>query len=222
MTTATERKVNIVQKCVFLVFWIGLIIACFIYRDEITVERIVTFTPKEPALAAIIMLCLFAVKSISIFIYGGILYAASGIIFSLPAAIAINTAGTVIMTSIPFFIGKKAGKGILTRLTQKNTKLALLKEFPNKNEFFVSLFVRLVGFLPSDLVSMYLGAGGIRYSRYLAGTTVGLLPSVLSFSVMGMSAEDPSSPAFIISALAEIVLMIVSVLLFIIWKKRSK
>ena len=88
-------------------FWVCLIILCLIHRDQITVDNIVSFTPGNPFLAVCVILFLFALKSVSVVIYGGILYVASGILFSLPAAIAVNLAGSVIMTTIPFLIGKK-------------------------------------------------------------------------------------------------------------------
>lgn len=52
---------------------------------------------------------LFAVKSLSIFLYSGLLYAASGILFPLPVAIAVNIAGTAVMVSIPYWLGKRLG-----------------------------------------------------------------------------------------------------------------
>jgi len=67
------------------IFAIGIVL-CLVslvlrFRNEITLERIVHFTPKSRWAAALVMLCLFAIKSFSVFIYGGILYTASGILF---------------------------------------------------------------------------------------------------------------------------------------------
>lgn len=168
------------------------------------------------------MLLLFSIKSVSIVIYGGLLYAASGIMFSLPVAILVNTTGTVLMVSIPFFIGKRAGKDTMNKLVEKNPKLEVLREVPSKNELFISVFVRLIGMLPGDLVSMYLGASGVHYSKYITGSMIGLFPAIISFSVMGMSADDISSPAFIISTAFEIGLMILSIAIYFIWRKKQK
>lgn len=222
MSMSSEKKWALIQKIIFAVFWIGFVALCFFYRDEITVERVVTYTPSNRILAAVVMLGLFALKSISFFVYGGILYAASGIIFSLPQAIGVNTLGTFVMTVIPYLIGKKAGRGAVARLTEKNSKLELLREASNRNGFFISFFIRIVGLLPGDLVGMYLGANGISFWKYVAGTMIGLYPAVIAFSVMGMSAEDPSSPAFIISAVVEIGLCLLSILLYILWSRRKK
>lgn len=155
-------------------------------------------------------------------IYGGILYVASGILFSLPAAIAVNLAGSVIMTTIPFLIGKRSGAKMMDRLIQRNSKLEILRSVPKQNEWLISFFVRIAGVLPSDLVSMYLGASGLHYTRYVIGTIVGLLPAIIDFSVMGKSIHDVSSPAFRISAGIEIFLMILSVSIYSIWKRGKK
>lgn len=222
MKTNDKNKLEILQKAVVACFWLGLLVICFVYKDEITVERIVNFTPENPILAAVIMLILFALKSVTVFIYGGILYAANGVLFPLPIAILMNIAGTVVMTTIPFFIGKQAGTGALTQLVQKNPKLEMLRDIPNQNELFVSFFVRIVGILPGDIVGMYLGASGIRYKRYITGTLLGMLPATVSFSVMGMNINDVSSPAFILSACFEVGLMVLSIVLYCILRKRQK
>ena len=213
---------KIVRNIIVVVFWIFLIVLCFIYKDNITVQNIINFTPENTVMAIVMMLFLFAFKSVTFFIYGGILYAASGIIFSLPVAIFVNCIGSIIMTSIPFFVGKKMGGEAIDKIIKKHPRLSILRDTPSKKELFVSFFVRIVRCLPSDPLSMYLGASGIRYSRYICGTLLGLSPAIVTFSIMGMSINDVNSPAFIISAGIEIGLMILSVSLYLIWRKKNK
>lgn len=222
MTAKPGKTWSIVQKIVCLIIWLAFAAVCFIYRDEITVEKVVTFTPDSHVLAAAVMLLLFALKSISFFIYGGILYAACSIIFPLPQALLVNTAGTFVMTVIPYLIGRKAGKSVLSKLTEKSEKLELLKDVSNQNGFFISFFVRIVGLLPGDLVGIYLGASGIGFGKYVLGTMLGLFPAVVAFSVMGMSVDDPTSPQFVVSAAVEIGLCLLSVLLYVLWMRRKK
>mgnify|MGYP003293295867 CR=1 FL=1 len=202
--------------------WVALIIVCVVNRDKITAEGIVGLVPTDSVLSVIVMLLLFAIKGVAVFIYGSILYAASGILFSLPVAIIVNTIGTVIMTTIPFYIGKKAGSRLLGELVKKNSKLELLRDTQNKNEFFISFFLRMVGLLPADLVAMYLGASGMRYKPYFFGTVLGLLPAIVCFSVMGMSIDDVGSPQFLISLIVEVGLMLLSLLIYFIWKLKNK
>ena len=222
MTVKKTIDKSLIQKTIVFAFWLVIILICLINRDKITVDAIVNFTPGNKWADALVIWLLFAFKSISVVVYGGLIYAASGIMFSLPVAIIVNTVGTALMVSIPFFIGKKAGNGTINKIVEKNPKLEVLRSVPNKNELFISFFVRLLGILPSDLVSMYLGASGINYGKYILGSLIGLFPAVISFSVMGMSANDVKSPEFIISAAFEIGLMIFSIVMYFVWRRKSK
>lgn len=218
----TEKILAMVPKIIFVAFWLAFVVLCLVNRERITVEGIINFTPDEPITAALVMIGLFALKSISFFIYGGILYAACGIIFPLPQAIIVNIVGTFVMTVIPYIIGRKVGRDAIGKLTEKNKKLELLREASNRNGFFVSFFVRIVGLLPGDLVGMYLGASGISFGKYTVGTMLGLSFAVVAFSVMGMSLGDPTSPAFIISLAAEIGLCLLSLVLYVNLMRRKK
>ena len=77
-------------KCLLALVWLAIIAVCLLHKDEFTLEGILSYTPRQPVLAAAMLWALFAVKSLSIFLYSGLLYAASGILFPLPVAIAVN------------------------------------------------------------------------------------------------------------------------------------
>ncbi len=206
---------------VMLEFWGTLILLCWIYRDRITVEGIVNFVPANTTVTICIMLVLFALKGVTVVVYGGILYAASGILFSLPVAICVNLAGTILMTSEPFFIGEKAGVDLLDQLVWKNKRLDLLRNAPKQNEFLFSFVVRMIGLLPGDLVGMYSGACGFTYFYYICGTVGGMFPSIITFSVMVMSVHDVSSPVFLFSVGCEVILMLLSLSVYLLWRNEK-
>lgn len=222
MKHADSKAWKRIRNGIAVAFWLILILLCLVYRDEITVERIVAFTPENMLVAVLVMLCLFAVKSISIFMYSGLLYAASGILFPLPLAILVNILGSIIMATIPFIIGRCSGSGLVTQLIEKHPKLKVMKDVPNQNEFFVSFFVRIIGILPSDIIGMYLGATGVGYRRYITGTILGMLPATITFCVMGMQIQDVTSPAFLVSLGVELCLMVASTTAYAIWMKKVK
>lgn len=53
---------SVLPKTIGIAFWVCLVLVCFIYRDEITVESIVNYTPKNPVFAICITLMLFVEK----------------------------------------------------------------------------------------------------------------------------------------------------------------
>lgn len=222
MTNNRRRIFKTVRNAVAIAFWVSLVILCLVYRDSITVEAIVSFVPKSIPLTAAVLLLLFAVKSVSVFIYCGILYAASGLLLPLPLAILVNNLGNVIMATIPFWIGKKAGGNLVDDLLYKRPKLRFIKAVPNQNAFLTSFLVRIVNVLPSDIIGAYLGATGIGYRQYITGSLLGMLPQAVTFCIMGMSINDVSSPEFIISFALEVGMLLISVLICGLWMRSAR
>lgn len=189
-------------------------------KMDFSVSGIVDSAPESPFLAAAVMLLLFAVKSLSIVLYSGILYAASGILFPLLAAVAVNFAGTIVMVTIPYFIGRKLGSRAVKRITAKYPRAAQIREMRRKNDIFVVFLARLVGILPCDIVSLYMGAVNIQYWKYLLGCILGFLPSMVTFPVMGMNIKNPRSPTFLIALAIELLFMIASLFVHYFFRKR--
>ncbi len=207
---------------VMLALMLALLVLCIVYRDKLTADEIARLTPGNQLAAALLMLILFGVKSFCIFIYCGILYAACGMIFSLPVALVVNLCGTVVMTSIPYWIGRRAGGGAVKWLTEKYPKLEFLNEMQEENSFFLSFIIRVAGLLPSDVVSAFFGAGAMSYDKYIVSTVLGFLPMIGTFTVMGMSVHDVTSPGFIISVGIEVVIMIFSCVFYGLVRKKKK
>lgn len=203
-------------------FWICLIIICVIHRDELTVERIITFAPDNTLLAILVMLALFTLKGSTVLMNGNILYTACGVMFSLPLAVAVNMLGSVIMTSIPFWLGRKGGAGMLEKLTQKYKKLEMIQSVPHENQFLITLLLRILGLLPCEPVGMYLGACQLRYLNYICGTMLGLLPAIVAYAVMGEYASDPTSPQFIIAVAFQIAVTVCTLIVSGVWKRKKK
>ncbi len=214
------RGGKVALHAVLLCVWAAVILVCLHYRDRITVDGIVNLTPSNSFLAALVLLALFAVKSVTIVVYGALLYAASGILFPLPAALAVNLLGTIIMITIPYLIGSASGSEAIRRIEEKHPKAALLRDFRAQNDWMFALLVRVLGPLPGDLIGAYMGAAGVRYPHYVLGSLLAMLPSMLTFSVMGGSVGDAGSPRFIVSAVLQAALSVGSILACLIYCKK--
>lgn len=191
-----DKILMLTWKIAVGVLWVAIIILMLLHKGDLTVSEILEYAPSNRILAAFVILGLFALKSVSIVLYSGILYAANGVLFPLPAAILLNIIGTVIMVSIPYFIGKKTGASTVERITEKYPRAGELKALRQKNDFFFSYIVRLIKVPPSDIVSLYMGAVSVHYGKYLSGCVLGFLPACITFPVMGMSIIDIHSPLF--------------------------
>lgn len=215
-----QKALRTARNIVLGLIWVGIIAICFHHRKELSVEEIARYTPANPWLAAIVMLALFALKSLSIVIYSGLLYAANGILFPLPVAIVLNLIGTVIMVSLPYQIGRRTGTSAVDEIRAKYPKAEAIHDLRAKNDFLFSFLARMVR-LPSDVVSLYMGAVQVEYKKYLLGSLLGLLPHTITFPIMGMNIRDIRSPRFMISLSAEIAYILVTYVVYTRYHKKN-
>ena len=186
-------------RAVILALWIAAIALFWFNRDKFTLDGVLMMSPANRVLAALVLLGLFALKSLSVVMYCGILFAASGILFPLPIAIIINLCGSAIMCTISYLMGRQLGAGAVEELRKKYPKLEVLKDMRRGNDFFYSFLLRALNILPLDVTSAYLGAAGLKYTPYLWGSQAGMLSSCVLFPILGMNINTPMSPEFLIS-----------------------
>ena len=216
-----QKTLRTARNVVLGLIWVGIIVICFLHRKELSAEEIARYTPGNPWLAGIVMLALFALKSLSIVIYSGVLYAANGILFPLPVAILLNLIGTVIMVTLPYQIGRRTGASAVDDIRAKYPKTEAIHSLRAKNDFLFSFLVRMVR-LPSDVASLYMGAVHVEYKKYLLGSLLGMLPHTITYPIMGMSIQDIRSPQFIISLCAEIAYILVTSAVYTLYRKKNK
>ncbi|MGN0203594.1 MAG: TVP38/TMEM64 family protein, partial [Coprococcus sp.] len=209
-------------KIFLLIIWVAIILVFLIKGKNISIDGILNYTPQSLILAALMMIGLFALKSLSVVIYSGILYIADGILFPLPIAFLMNICGSVVMVTLPYIIGKKVGARAAGYVVEKYPKAKSLNKLRSENDFIFTFFVRMIGRLPSDIVSMYMGAIGVKYQKYLSGSILGMLPHMITFPVMGMNITNPRSPEFIVSLCVEIIIMAGTTTVYILNKKNGK
>lgn len=220
MDDSRKSKMLKAGRVMLLLLWAAIILICFLNRKSVSVEGILQYTPDNPWLAAGGMLCLFALKSLTVVIYSGILYVVSGLLFPIPVAILVNLLGSVIMLSLPYLIGRKTGAAAVNTIRIKYPKTEKLRDLRQKNDVFFCLAARIIR-IPSDVVSLYMGAVQVDYKKYLLGSMLGTIPHTITYPIMGMSVSDISSPQFILAFCAEVLYFSVTAIIYVIYTKKN-
>lgn len=189
---------------------------------NMTVTDILNYVPENLYLAALAVLLLYALKSLSILFPLMILYIGVGTLFPPLTAVLVNLLGLCLSVSIPFFLGRLVGSEWVESLVAKNKRAGDLRLLSHHNEWFLSYMLRVINLLPGDLVSMLLGASRLRYWRYLTGSLCGLLPTMLAATFLGVTILEPLSPAFLISLGATVLLSVLSMVFYWRFTKRAK
>lgn len=201
------------------------LLACLIFvilftasGREITVQTVLNYTPENPLYAGLIILLLYALKSISFVFPIVVLQVATGHLFKMPVALLINFTGRMITLAIPYWMGRFSGSDMADSLLGKYPKLKEICLRHGRHPLYISFLLRTFSFLPGDAVSLYLGAIKIPFRYYLAGGFLGTILGVVLSTIFGSSITEPGSPAFILSAF---LMTLVAVVSFVFWYKNK-
>ncbi len=221
MKPSKNKKILTCLKSLPLIVCMVFIILFLASGKEITVQTILKYTPESPFIAAIVILLLYALKSVSFIFPIAVIQIATGHLFETPVALLINFAGRAVTLSIPYWIGRFSGSDLVSSLQKKYPKLKKICSKQEQNPIFISFLFRTFCFLPGDAVSLYLGATKTSFPHYLTGGILGTTLGVVLSTILGSSITKPSSPAFWLSAFL-MALMAVTSFLFYLYSNKKK
>lgn len=215
------KKYRTAARIVTCVIWLAIAVALIFFRDKINADTISNFTPESDIAAFFIMLVIFALKSVSVFFYSGVIYAASGIIFPPLLAVFTNICGTVVMLLVSYWIGRLVFHSDSENIIKKNKLSDAIYNFRKGHDFMFSLLLRLLN-IPYDVVSIYLGAVKIKFSYYLLGSLAGSAVNIVVFTFIGQAVSERSLTEAIIAGALQITEIVVGLVIIKIINDRNK
>lgn len=221
MKPQKNKRIITFLKALPLIVCIIFILLFLASGNDITVQTVLSYTPESPFAAAIVILFLYALKSVSFVFPIAVLQIATGHFFQTPVALLINFIGRVITLSIPYWVGRFSGSDMINSLQAKYPKIKEIFDKQGRNPIFISFLLRTLCFLPGDAVSLYLGATRIPFPYYLAGGVLGTTLGVVLSTILGSSITEPGSPAFWLSASLMAIIAIISVIFYLHKSKKN-
>ena len=207
------QKKHQVFWCVFMAMaWAGVLLILVKVNGRLSVSELLQYQPENKVLAILTMTVLFLMKSVDFLLHSGVLFAANGVMFPLPAAITLNVLEVGMMFTLSYFVGKIMGEPILSYISEKHPRIRRFAALPKKSELTAALILRAIG-TPATMASLHMGAAGFRYGSYLVGSVIGMLPLMIAYTVMGAGVGDLSSPVFWIALVCSGVVSVIALLL---------
>lgn len=155
------------------------VILCAIFAMKWDFEDILTYTPHNYFLAAVVLWAFYALKSLSIVFPATVFFVVAGHIYPYWVAIIINIIGLAVSFTLPYYIGRYSGSQLVEALTERYPKAKKLINYGQENNFFTVYASRAVTVVPNDLVSMLHGAMEMPFPSFIIGSLVGILPEML-------------------------------------------
>ena len=174
-TLSFERLLRVLPP----VLTVLLVVVCLVVGSRISWSNLLTYTPPNLLLAAVGILALYAVKSLSVVFPLSVLYIACALWFGRWGGLMMCYLGLTVSCTLPYLIGRRFGAGVVEHLIRKYPRLDKLYQAGSSNQVMLSYLLRIVTVLPGDFCSLFLGACSVSYPRYLVGAMLGLSPLMI-------------------------------------------
>lgn len=204
---------------ILLLALLALVLLYLHSQYHITTEQLLSWQPENLLLAAFVLLCFFAVKSVLVFVPIMIPQILVGHLYPRDLAILINLLGLVVVMAVPYWIGKGRGTVKTDRLLAKYPKLQLILNAQDDNQMAFCFMLRACAVPPADIVTMYLGASGMPFLTNVIGGVLGCFPGMVLTTFLGANIRNPESPAFWKALALNIAWVVLSGLGFYLYKK---
>ena len=134
--------------------------------------------------------------------------------FGTVMGVAYSWLATLCSASMAFWIGRSFGMKLVQRYG--GDSILRLSRFMGRNVFIASMIVRNVPTAPAIVVNMAFGATEARYSWFLAGTAIGIIPKTLLIALFGQAVAQSltGNPIFAIASVAAGALLWIPLMLF--------
>ncbi|MEZ0314497.1 MAG: VTT domain-containing protein [Myxococcota bacterium] len=109
----------------------------------------------------------------------------TGLVFGALRGIPIALTGALLSGTLTFGIGRLIGKDTIQRLGGRRMRY-LVSRF-KKSGVIAVVSIRLMPIAPFSIVNVIAGATGVRFSRFILGTAIGIMPGIISVNVFGAS-----------------------------------
>ncbi len=210
------------QRILSLLPFIFIVLGIFLffkYGRNISPKEILDLAPENYFAASIYLLVIFAFKSLSIVFPILVLYVSSGMIFPLYLAIIVNIIGIAIALSIPYSIGYFSRNKSPEDLYEKYPKLQQINSISTNNETLFVFLIRIIGIMPMDVVSIYMGSTGVPFKKHLIISILAMLPNLLATTFMGATIFGSTTTRFLLSCAFKITISATSIILYKKYKK---
>ena len=201
-TKATKRiKKHIpelVRRILPLLLMLAACAAGLYFLPRFTTEELVDLAPANILIAILVIWAAYAVKSLAMVFPILAIYMAAGLLFPAPLALAVNIAGALLNAAIPYFIGRYSCSETVENLIQKHPNIQKVDSWTKKNSILSVYILRIVGFLPGDVVSLFCGASDVKILPYLIGSLLGKLPVLVLATLMGTQLDNILSLRFLL------------------------
>lgn len=201
---------------------LGFLIFTTVNKD-FSIADFLELTRGYPIITSIAVIVAFIIKGFVVFVPYAVIAISTMALLEFPAALVTVIIGTIVNLSVPYWVG---------RLTKDDWIQKILNKIPqarpyfeaSDNLFLVSFTLRALN-LSNECLGLLFGSAGLKYIPYMIANVIAILPSAISYVIIGKDMnliESLSSPIFWAAIVVDCLMVAVMTLYFRRKKKKME
>ena len=206
--------------------FMGLCIVGFLiflaFNENFSIVDFLELTRGNPIITSIAVILAFVIKGFVVFLPYAVIAISTMQLLEFPAALVTVIIGTVVNLSVPYWTGRLTKDDWIQKILDKIPQVRPYYEATD-NLFLLSFTLRAMN-LSNECLGLLFGSAGLKYIPYLIANGIAILPSAISYVIIGKDMnliESLQSPIFW-SAIVVDCLMVGVMMLYFKHKKSKK
>ena len=204
--------------------FMGLCIVGFLIflalNENFTVSDFLELTRGYPFVTSIAVIAAFIIKGFVVFMPYAVIAISTMALLDFPAAIITIIIGTIVNLSVPYWIGRLTKDDWIQKILNKIPKARPYFE-ASDNLFLLSFTLRAMN-LSNECLGLLFGSAGLKYIPYMIANGIAILPSAISYIIIGKDMnllESLRSPIFWSAIVVDVLMVVIMTIYF---KKKNK
>lgn len=192
-------------------------------NKDFTIKDFLELTRGYPLITSIAVIIAFIIKGIVVFLPYAVIAISTMALLDFPVAVLTVVVGTIVNLSVPYWIGRLTKDDWIQKILNKIPKARPYFE-ASDNLFLLSFTLRAMN-LSNECLGLLFGSAGLKYIPYMIANGIAILPSAISYVIIGKDMnliESLQSPIFWSAIVIDVLMVVVMAIYFRKKKKKTK
>ena len=201
---------------------LGFLIFTAVNKD-FSIADFLELTRGHPVITSIAVIVAFIIKGFVVFIPYAVIAISTMALLDFPVALMTVIVGTIVNLSVPYWTGRLTKDDWIQKILNKIPKARPYFE-ASDNLFLVSFTLRALN-LSNECLGLLFGSAGLKYIPYMIANGIAILPSAISYVIIGKDMnliESLSSPIFWAAIVIDCLMVAVMTVYFRRKKKKKE
>ena len=221
-------KINVKKVKQYIpITFMGLCVLGFLIftavNKNFSIADFLELTRGHPIITSIAVIVAFVIKGFVVFIPYAVIAISTMALLDFPAALMTVIVGTIVNLSVPYWVGRLTKDDWIQKILNKIPKARPYFE-ASDNLFLVSFTLRALN-LSNECLGLLFGSAGLKYIPYMIANGIAILPSAISYVIIGKDMnliESLSSPIFWAAIVVDCLMVAVMTVYFRRKKKKME